>query len=314
MESNGCFAEAFLSKDPTRDACLYLSCSCPCPPPSVRKLTEPPDVTMTTNCCRSKSQFRYKCIDGYVRKAGTSNLTRCKQTGAGKHWSNLTLICIPDPRRPPTKQPKTSTTSTTSKTTDPKRPPTEQPKTSTTSTTSKTIVSAVASTTVMSTEQQAPTDILQEPVINPTITPSTEQTAGSPSSSAFQPTETDKTQSTPSLTLPVQAQVTDRTTSRPANGGVTSRPAGSPTSSSRNQTSDRHHGTAIASGLSVVGLLVIICASAGIGFFCLKRRQRNTGLQPTEEERVPMNPVSDAPPRPSDLPRALSLPWQAAAR
>ncbi|XP_035281985.1 interleukin-15 receptor subunit alpha [Anguilla anguilla] len=51
--------------------------------------------------------FFYACIEGYVRKAGTSSMTRCLKI-SGNHGSNLqwdnisgdtSLVCIPDPKR-----------------------------------------------------------------------------------------------------------------------------------------------------------------------------------------------------------------------
>ncbi|KAJ8384367.1 hypothetical protein AAFF_G00206200 [Aldrovandia affinis] len=51
-------------------------------------------------------KFNYTCIDGYVRKAGTSNMTRCIKSiklGSPLQWDNLSgrtaFVCIPDPRR-----------------------------------------------------------------------------------------------------------------------------------------------------------------------------------------------------------------------
>ncbi|XP_044042359.1 interleukin-15 receptor subunit alpha isoform X5 [Siniperca chuatsi] len=69
--------------------------------------TEPPPV----NCLPINSTFRYKCIEGYLRKVGTSNLIRCKQIkNASPEWSKPSLKCIPDPMRTTTQPPKTTVT------------------------------------------------------------------------------------------------------------------------------------------------------------------------------------------------------------
>ncbi|KAK7895973.1 hypothetical protein WMY93_021298 [Mugilogobius chulae] len=88
----------------------YLSetdSSCPCGeiPPVLR--TKNPDQ----NC--SIGKYRYTCEDGYVRKAGTSNLIRCESN----KWSNASLVCIENPLDPlKNKTTTTTTTTTTTKT------------------------------------------------------------------------------------------------------------------------------------------------------------------------------------------------------
>ncbi|XP_074554621.1 interleukin-15 receptor subunit alpha isoform X2 [Halichoeres trimaculatus] len=76
--------------------------SCLCLEIPLRPLTEP----LPGTCFQKSSRFRYRCIEGYVRKAGTSDLTICKETEGFSHgnWSTPSLVCIPDPRRT-TKQP-----------------------------------------------------------------------------------------------------------------------------------------------------------------------------------------------------------------
>ncbi|XP_008314365.1 interleukin-15 receptor subunit alpha [Cynoglossus semilaevis] len=80
--------------------CLLLVCSqahnlttCPCPLIPLEPLTEPAPQTCYTDT------FRYTCIPGYVRKAGTSNLIRCKRLNGSVNWTTASLQCIPDPRR-----------------------------------------------------------------------------------------------------------------------------------------------------------------------------------------------------------------------
>ncbi|XP_077565780.1 interleukin-15 receptor subunit alpha [Stigmatopora nigra] len=87
------------------DVCLVLACvmstvrcsdigqsGCPCSRIPEWDLTErPPD-----DCHELNRTFRYTCIKGYVRTAGTSNLIKC--TPGSSNWSRPTLICKPDPR------------------------------------------------------------------------------------------------------------------------------------------------------------------------------------------------------------------------
>lgn len=65
------------------------------------------------DCNKIGDSFRYQCIEGYVRKAGTSNLIRCKPEQGGHQWTKSELQCIPDPaQRPPPKIPDGTKSST----------------------------------------------------------------------------------------------------------------------------------------------------------------------------------------------------------
>ncbi|KAM9328662.1 uncharacterized protein KZ484_020060 isoform 1-T1 [Pholidichthys leucotaenia] len=72
--------------------------SCPCPAIPPKNLTKTPPK----ECFKINAKYRYSCIEGYVRRVGTSGLTRCQQTtdGAAK-WSISSLECIRDPKLPP---------------------------------------------------------------------------------------------------------------------------------------------------------------------------------------------------------------------
>ncbi|XP_024228656.1 interleukin-15 receptor subunit alpha isoform X3 [Oncorhynchus tshawytscha] len=70
-----------------------------CPPLSHWKLTKPLN---TRDSYQENESLRYQCVDGYVRKAGTSNLIKCKRIGQVLQWTLPTLICIPDPSIPTT--------------------------------------------------------------------------------------------------------------------------------------------------------------------------------------------------------------------
>ncbi|XP_047194590.1 interleukin-15 receptor subunit alpha isoform X3 [Hippoglossus stenolepis] len=78
--------------------------SCSCSEIPVLPLTDPPPE----NC--SRNTFRYTCIDGYLRKAGTSNLIKCSGSNSAAKWTTATLRCIPDPRRTTTRPPKSPVT------------------------------------------------------------------------------------------------------------------------------------------------------------------------------------------------------------
>ncbi|KAK7149463.1 hypothetical protein R3I94_008949 [Phoxinus phoxinus] len=62
------------------------------------------------------TKMRIQCAEGYVRKAGTSNLISCIDNNGNISWqtTNLPLECIPDPKNPPVRR--ETTTSTTERT------------------------------------------------------------------------------------------------------------------------------------------------------------------------------------------------------
>uniref|UniRef100_A0AAQ5X907 Sushi domain-containing protein n=1 Tax=Amphiprion ocellaris TaxID=80972 RepID=A0AAQ5X907_AMPOC len=82
--------------------CLVMACllgaaplsnntSCPCPRIPPLKLIEPPPE----GCYQIEERYRYQCVEGYVRKAGTSALTRCRGDDHGHlRWITPSLECI----------------------------------------------------------------------------------------------------------------------------------------------------------------------------------------------------------------------------
>ncbi|XP_026065722.1 uncharacterized protein LOC113048243 isoform X4 [Carassius auratus] len=61
----------------------------------------PNTVPLQDKPCNISGRIHVKCVEGYVRKAGTSSLFRCMEKGGNKSWcSVLPLKCIPDPRNP----------------------------------------------------------------------------------------------------------------------------------------------------------------------------------------------------------------------
>ncbi|CAM4566841.1 unnamed protein product [Leuciscus chuanchicus] len=67
------------------------------------------------------ARIRIRCAEGYVRKAGTSDLITCKKMEDGTtYWhTKLPLVCIPDPNKPPVT---TETTTSTTERTELKNP------------------------------------------------------------------------------------------------------------------------------------------------------------------------------------------------
>ncbi|CAK6959892.1 interleukin-15 receptor subunit alpha-like [Scomber scombrus] len=83
----------------------HCSSSDCCPEIPTRPLTKPP----SQKCFKINDRFRYTCVDGYTRKAGTSNLIKCNAgQGSAKVWTPYNLNCIPDPHRTTTELPKTT--------------------------------------------------------------------------------------------------------------------------------------------------------------------------------------------------------------
>ncbi|XP_068611611.1 interleukin-15 receptor subunit alpha [Brachionichthys hirsutus] len=78
----------------------------PCPEIPIMDLTEPPPRT----CFQMNDRFRYMCVDGYLRKAGSSGLTWCRPIGSVPQWTPVSLQCIPDPRRTTTQRPNATIT------------------------------------------------------------------------------------------------------------------------------------------------------------------------------------------------------------
>jgi len=65
----------------------FFSATCPCQEIPQRRRTIPPPQA----CRQINDIFRYSCIKGYVRKAGTSNLIKCINSGV---WTPFNLECI----------------------------------------------------------------------------------------------------------------------------------------------------------------------------------------------------------------------------
>ncbi|XP_034719290.1 interleukin-15 receptor subunit alpha isoform X2 [Etheostoma cragini] len=170
---------------------------CPCPNIPTLALTEPP----LYSCYQINKTYRYKCIEGYKRKVGTSNLIKCMQTEGGSAiWSIPTLECIVDPNRPPPPQPPKSTV-------------TNIP----TGTTIITLVTASACQQIIQSIStaapglQAQTDHSQAPIIE-TETTETTGTTGTRRTTSTSTTTEPKSNSTISIVLPPALRIGSTTT------------------------------------------------------------------------------------------------------
>uniref|UniRef100_A0A3B3QZK8 Sushi domain-containing protein n=1 Tax=Paramormyrops kingsleyae TaxID=1676925 RepID=A0A3B3QZK8_9TELE len=139
--------------------CLYLASADTCSDPPPKEHTIPNGSAMVH---KENSQYRYKCIDGYLRKAGTSSLIWCKKNNNLLQWYNVdgskALICI---RKDPTTVPVTITT-----------PPTTASKTTLTTTTAPTTTTPTTTTTARTTTTPTTTTTART-----TTTPTTTTTA-----------------------------------------------------------------------------------------------------------------------------------------
>ncbi|XP_030576606.1 interleukin-15 receptor subunit alpha [Archocentrus centrarchus] len=91
MKQNVSILSSVTEERNTTESTRHDENGCPCPEIPERNLTKPP----TQTCFQIGSRFHYQCIDGYVRKSGTSNLIKCEATGGAPQWTQPTLECIP---------------------------------------------------------------------------------------------------------------------------------------------------------------------------------------------------------------------------
>ncbi|XP_030004893.1 interleukin-15 receptor subunit alpha isoform X6 [Sphaeramia orbicularis] len=252
--------------------------NCPCPEIPHLELTEPP----TRGCYNISNTFRYKCIDGYVRKAGTSNLVKCKEDQGSVAWTTPKLACIPDPQRitTPSNTPETAPSST------------EQ------MTQSTTISASVSAQTdnmeLTSPGLQVPSDYTQaEPVRTSTQPPNSTETTAPPTVqrtqsatiSASLAAETGRVEQTsPGF------QVLSDPTQETRGADQTTKP--SILSNTDNSTAAHSHSTSavVTNVMSAVVAGVIIILLIGIGSFFYRRRTRKIPLH-TSDELVPMNTI-----------------------
>ncbi|KAM8740724.1 interleukin-15 receptor subunit alpha isoform 10-T10 [Acanthopagrus schlegelii] len=245
--------------------------SCPCPAIPPLNLTQPP----TETCSQVDSRFRYNCVKGYVRKAGTSNLIKCQNTNGVVKWTEATLQCIPDPKIVPTPPPS---------------PPVKPPTTSLQMTQS---ISTSASVTAETDSTEPTSSGLQVLSVHTQAAPTTSlQMTQSISTSASVTAETDSTEPTSSglQVLSVHTQAEKAATETRTVAWMTQGSTIAALSQRSTAEPQRHELSSTIARISIVPL-AIICACAGICFYYYKRRTRNMIPVRTSEEDVPMDGI-----------------------
>ncbi|XP_074482305.1 interleukin-15 receptor subunit alpha isoform X6 [Sebastes fasciatus] len=278
-----------------------VSIKCPCAEIPKRLGTEPPPE----NCF--EISFRYTCKGGFVRKAGTSNLIRCKQKDGALQWFpyNITLQCIPDPNITPTQPPEIrpvtqghtdiphhfTFTTTVIKTSCPcpkipswpetKTPPEKCSKINATfryTCKEGYVRTAGTSNLIKCNETGGPhwsspsLKCKLDPNRTPTQPPNSPVTQGHtdiPHGSTLTTTVTEKVNLTE-----------NNATKRTASNSTTIEPS--------NPNTD-FYAQPVARMVIGCASLIIVCALIGITFFCYRRRSKSASPTPTPEEQTPMN-------------------------
>ncbi|XP_008285213.1 interleukin-15 receptor subunit alpha [Stegastes partitus] len=249
--------------------------NCPCPHIPHVNLTKPPPE----GCFQKEDRYRYQCVEGYVRKVGTSDLSRCRPNEDGVlRWTEISLKCIrvvdsvtqttgkTGPIHNCTALPSNRNNSTT---TSPWAHKGEVDSVTLTQTTQKSTVSrsnANSSTTTSPGTRKAPTSTsLQTTLTASTFSTVTEQRDGLPDGKID------------SVTLPVVQNQTIRTST--ISPSTLTNYTISPPETLKGE---------IVRAVSISGF-VVVCILVGIGFSLYRRRSRRTSFTVQTEEMMPMN-------------------------
>ncbi|XP_062299839.1 interleukin-15 receptor subunit alpha isoform X1 [Scomber scombrus] len=228
----------------------HCSSSDCCPEIPTRPLTKPP----SQKCFKINDRFRYTCVDGYTRKAGTSNLIKCNAgQGSAKVWTPYNLNCIPDPHRTTTELPKTTVP----------REHTDTPHDS-----------IITTTVTPSTSQQLTPSSSISASVSALQTESTEPTSSGPDQWSL----SDTTQDVKTVTVTRAATCTSTSTLSPGTvkGNNTFNPDPESITGSKETT---------AAVVSCVLLMIIIAGIViWIRLYC--RGRRNTDITPQPEEEL----------------------------
>uniref|UniRef100_A0A4W5KW46 Sushi domain-containing protein n=1 Tax=Hucho hucho TaxID=62062 RepID=A0A4W5KW46_9TELE len=227
-----------------------------CPPLPQWNLTKPLN---TRASFQENISLRYQCVDGYVRKAGTSNLIKCKRNGQVLKWEGPTLQCIPDPSIPTTIEPSRTHKTTPFPTMHPSVPK----------------------------ERVSPRPTTLSSLLSQTLNPVTE-TQEVITTVTVTTTFIDDITSVPVDKSSVVTSVSTKTVSPSESVCVSNR---APTSSGPEKRSDT---TIYAEILGVGGVVVTILLVAAFGILMFWRRKwmQRLDLSPTPEEMVQMNVVT----------------------
>ncbi|XP_026218561.1 interleukin-15 receptor subunit alpha isoform X11 [Anabas testudineus] len=248
-----------------------------CPKIAGRDLTKDPPE----DCFKVDGRFRYACKEGFVRKAGTSDLIKCSESNGSLRWTSASLQCIPDPKRTKPQPPQSTVTN--------------EPKTTT----------QLLKSTVTTGYSHIPPDVTTTG-ISSTITASTSlQMTHSASISDSAITQTNSAEPTSSSQqyqdAPDPSQVPEEVTKVLTTAKTEHTASASTTSNSSNAwrhgTSDygQQDGPSTSQADQMVAVaitcvsLAIICTL--VGFYCYRRRRNMEEEEAAErpEERVPMN-------------------------
>ncbi|KAK2858782.1 hypothetical protein Q5P01_003402 [Channa striata] len=276
--------------------------SCPCPNIPLRNLTKTPEE----KCYQLNSLYRYQCIDGYVRKAGSSNLIRCREDKGKISWSSYKMECIPDPKIMTTTQPPVIDTISCPCPKIEQRNLTKAPEEKCYQVNSTYryqcidgyVRKAGSSNLIICLDDDGKiswssykmecipdpktTTTTQPPVTAASIS---EQMINGTSVSAPQTTGTSSTEQNSGVSH-VLENITQHTTTKTDSTTSTT----TDSSSGKDRQDSKIDRTQTAVRISCISL-VIICFFIGIGLCWYKRRKRNYNPQPTEEE-LPMNIAS----------------------
>ncbi|KAM9407124.1 uncharacterized protein ACWYII_027269 isoform 1-T1 [Salvelinus alpinus] len=230
-----------------------------CPPLPQWKLTKPLN---TRDSYQENDSLRYQCVDGYVRKAGTSNLIKCKRIGQVLQWIPPTLICIPDPSIPTTIKPSTTQKTTPFPTTH-LSVPTERV--------------SPRPTTLSSLLSQTPHPVTKTQEVINTVTVTT--------------TIIDDITSVPVDKSSAVTSVSTKTVSPSESYCVSNR---APTSSQYpvDGEPEKRSATAIYAGVGGVVVTILLVAAFGVLMFWRRKRLQRFDLSPTPDEIVQMNVVT----------------------
>ncbi|XP_026218555.1 polycystic kidney disease protein 1-like 3 isoform X6 [Anabas testudineus] len=268
-----------------------------CPKIAGRDLTKDPPE----DCFKVDGRFRYACKEGFVRKAGTSDLIKCSESNGSLRWTSASLQCIPDPKRtkpqPPQSTvttgyshipPDVTTTSISSTITDPKRTKPQPPQSTVTTgyshippdvTTTGISSTITASTSLQMTHSASISDsaITQTNSAEPTSSSQQYQDAPDPSQV---PEEVTKVLTTAKTEHTASASTTSNSSNAWRHGTSDYGQQDGPSTSQADQM--------VAVAITCVSL-AIICTL--VGFYCYRRRRNMEEEEAAErpEERVPMN-------------------------
>ncbi|XP_026218563.1 interleukin-15 receptor subunit alpha isoform X13 [Anabas testudineus] len=239
-----------------------------CPKIAGRDLTKDPPE----DCFKVDGRFRYACKEGFVRKAGTSDLIKCSESNGSLRWTSASLQCIPDPKRTKPQPPQSTVT------TGYNHIPPDVTSISSTTNEPKTTTQLLKST-VTTGYSHIPPDVTTTS-ISSTITDPKRTKPQPPQSTVTIPEEVTKVLTTAKTEHTASASTTSNSSNAWRHGTSDYGQQDGPSTSQADQM--------VAVAITCVSL-AIICTL--VGFYCYRRRRNMEEEEAAErpEERVPMN-------------------------